>query len=174
MQIHCNSGIMNNILIGDLPGYGTVWLHKNGIANILSLENVKNKHKVTYDSSNRNQFVVHNQDGSTCIFKKSSFGLYYLNIGKEAVALVNMVEDKKSKYTVNAYKRATIARELQRTIGRPITRDFINIIEANLLQNCPVTKQHIMIAEDIFGPDIGELKGKTVHKKLVMLTHHPI
>jgi hypothetical protein len=46
-------------------------------------------------------------------------GLYYLNIGKES--LVNTEEDKKSKYTVNAYKCATLARELKRTIGRPST-----------------------------------------------------
>ena len=82
MQIHCNAGIMQTNLIGDLPGYGTVWFNKNGIANILSLANVKNKHKVTYDSANGNQFVVHKQDGSTRIFKQSSRRLYYLNIGK--------------------------------------------------------------------------------------------
>jgi len=45
---------------------------------------------------------------------------------------VNTVEYKKSKYTVNAYKRANIARELQRTIGRPSRSDFINTIEAKL------------------------------------------
>jgi hypothetical protein len=32
----------------------------------------------------------------------------------------------------------------------------------NLLPNCPVTKRDIMAAEDIYGPDIGILKGKTV------------
>ena len=57
-----------------------------------------------------------------------------------------MVEDKKSEYTVDAYKCTTIARKLQKTIGR-----VIDYIEASLLQNCPVTKQDIMIPEDIFG-----------------------
>jgi len=112
-----------------------VWYHKNGIANILYLANVKNKHKIMYDSSNGNQFVVHKSDGSTRIFKQSSHGLYYLNIGKESVAIMNTPEDEKPKYTVNAYKHATVARELQRKIGRLCTRDFINIIEASLLQN---------------------------------------
>jgi len=41
--------------------------------------------------------TVHKSNGSTCIFKESSQRLYYLNIGKEYVAIVNMVEDKKSK-----------------------------------------------------------------------------
>ena len=61
--------------------------------------------------------MVYKPDGSTHIFKQSSRGLYYLNIGKASVALMNMVEDKQSKYKVNAYEFATIARELQRTIG---------------------------------------------------------
>ena len=91
MQIHCNAGIMHTNIIGDLPGYSTVWFHKTGIANILSLANVKIKHKETYHSSNGNQFVVHKKDGSTHIFKQSSHGLYYLNIGKEDVALVNTI-----------------------------------------------------------------------------------
>ena len=74
-----------------------------------------------------------------------------------------MVEDKKSKYKVNAYKHATIASELQSTIGRTSMWDLLNNIEEYSLQNCPVTKQDILITEDIFGPDIGALKGKIVH-----------
>lgn len=72
MQIRCNAGITHTNFIDDLPGYSEVWYHKNGIANTLSLANVKNKHKVTYDSSNGNQFMVHKSDGSTRIFKQSS------------------------------------------------------------------------------------------------------
>jgi len=37
--------------IVDLPGYGTVWFYEDGIANILSLNNVKKKYCVTYDST---------------------------------------------------------------------------------------------------------------------------
>ena len=72
-----------------------------------------------YDSSNGNQFVAHKSDGSTHIFKQSRCGLYYLKTGKLSVTQVNTVEDKKSKYTVNAYKRATVARELQCIIEGP-------------------------------------------------------
>ena len=37
MDIHCNAGVTSTNLAGDLPGYGTVWYHPNGIANILFL-----------------------------------------------------------------------------------------------------------------------------------------
>jgi len=122
-----------------------------GIANMLSLAYVKNKHEVIYDISNGNQFMVHEPDVSTYILCQSRHGIYYLNIGKESVALVNTAEDKESKYTVNDNKRAALAREMQETIESS-TKDFINIIEANLLQNRTVTKQEILIAADIFGP----------------------
>ena len=41
MDIHCNAGVTSTSLVGELPGYGTVWYHPNGIANILSLARVK-------------------------------------------------------------------------------------------------------------------------------------
>ena len=34
----------------------------------------------------------------------------------------------------------------------------------NLLPDCPVTKADIMAAEDIFGPEVGILKGKTTRR----------
>jgi hypothetical protein len=66
MDIHCNVGVTSTNLIGDLPGYGKVWYHPNGIANILSLKRVKTRgHRVTYDSSKANEFHVQKADGTT-------------------------------------------------------------------------------------------------------------
>jgi hypothetical protein len=46
MDIHwCNAGVTRTDLIGNLPGYGIIWYHPNGIASILSLaRRVKEKH----------------------------------------------------------------------------------------------------------------------------------
>jgi hypothetical protein len=60
--------------------------------------------------------------------------------------------------------RASLARNLQIIIGRPNTREFIRIVQDGLLPNCPITKDDILAAEYIFGPDLGSLKGKTVRK----------
>jgi hypothetical protein len=59
--------------------------------------------------------------------------------------------------------KASLARQIQKNIGRPTTKSFIKIVNNNLLPKCPVTQQDIIAAEHIFGPDIGSLKGKTVH-----------
>jgi hypothetical protein len=46
------------------------------------------------------------------------------------------------------------------------TKDFLRIVARNQLPNCPITRDDILVAEDIFGPDIGSLKGKTTRRKL--------
>ena len=50
-------------------------------------------------------------------------------------------------------------------LGYPSISDFKEIINTNLIQNCPVTVEDINISIDIFGPDIFALKGKTTCKK---------
>ena len=79
-------------------------------------------------------------------------------------AFLNTVDDKKSSYTVKAYKQAVLAHRLHEMIGPPSLSDYLYIINNNLLQNCPVTHEDIAAAEDIFGPSLKCLKGKTNRK----------
>jgi Reverse transcriptase (RNA-dependent DNA polymerase)/Zinc knuckle len=167
MDIHCNAGVTSTNLIGDLPGYGTVWYHPQGIANILSLARVKEHgNQVTYDSNNGNEFIVYKPDGTARVFKESARGLYYMDASSNSggVALVNTVAENRLNYTNRDYSRAVLARNIQKIIGRPSTRAFLKIIEKNLLPNCPITQKDIIAAEKIFGPDVGSLKGKTVRR----------
>ena len=80
MNIHCNAGISTTNMVGDLAGYGIVWYHKNGIANILSLAKVSREHSVKFDSANGNKFEVKKKDGNgkTMTFNQASNRLYFL------------------------------------------------------------------------------------------------
>jgi hypothetical protein len=69
LLLHCNAGIDTVDKIGDLPVYGMVWFHEDGIANILSLNNVKKKYRMTYDSTAYDCFEVHKADSTKCVFK---------------------------------------------------------------------------------------------------------
>ena len=173
MFIHCTAGVAKTNLIGDLPGYGTVWYHPNGIANILSLSKVKEKYRVTFDSDINNQFVVHRKDGTQRIFQQSPRGLYFLDTsvtpqptsGGHGTVLVTTVADNANNFSNSDYAQAVLAHKIQKIIGRPTTRSFIHFLDNNLLPNCPVNRKDILRAEQIFGPDIGSLKGKTVRRQ---------
>jgi hypothetical protein len=73
------------------------------------------------------------------------------------------VSDNSMKYTKRAYDKAMMARKLQNIIMRPSSRKYKDVI-VDYLRDCPVTKADIQAAEDIFGPNLGSLKGKTVRR----------
>ena len=50
-------------------------------------------------------------------------------------------------------------------MGNPSTQDILAILRMNLVKDCPVTVQDVKLAEKIFGPDIGTIKGKTTRRK---------
>ena len=167
-RISCNAGVVEVDTIGDLPGYPSpVWYHPDGIANILSLHRVSQHCRVRYDSGDqRTGFTVTKPDGSVRTFVPSEGGLHYCDVRKHTGAtFVNTVAGKKEQYTARAYKQAALARRIQDVIGRPSTRDYKKIVEGGMLRNCPITRADIVAAEDIFGPNMGSLKGKTVRKK---------
>ena len=168
MNIHSTGGVSHTDMVGDLPGYGTVWYQPRGIANILSLARLRTQgYVITYSSENGNEFTVTKKDGTARIFKQSDKGLYYLETMQSKpydAVLINTVTDNQYKYSNKDYSQALLARKIQRIIGRPSTRQFVSILNNNLLPNTPVTYHDVMAAENIFGPDIGSLKGKTVRQ----------
>ena len=157
LTIRCNAGVKTTNLRGYLSGYGWVWYFPEGIANILSLSRVKDKFRITYDSALDNTFHVHKDNGVILNFKEATRRLFYFDTADrddEGTVLVNTVEDNASQFSAYDYAQAKKARALQRRIGRPSTRDYIDYVSKNLIPNCPVTVQDIKNAEFIFGPDI--------------------
>jgi hypothetical protein len=160
MSIETNGGILSTNMKGFLQNYGEVWYHPNAITNILSLNNIKNKYRVTYDSEKDNIFFVHKPD-AIIKFQESDNGLFFHDVTDRDVILLNTVEENKNKYSERQYKRAVLAQELYTNIGYPSIRDFKALVKNCLINNCPVTIEDIKIAEDIFGPSVYALKGKT-------------
>jgi len=59
-----------------------VW-YPEGIAIILTLQNVQKKYKVTYASCAMTRFAVHKSDGTECMFKASKKGLYFADVKQD-------------------------------------------------------------------------------------------
>ena len=177
MRIQCNARIRVTNLVGDLPGYGPVWFDPRAIANVLSLKLVKDKYHIEYNSNKDDGFVVMKPTGEKFKFVQSGVGLHYLdttlqqdtNKNVDTTLVVNMVKENKKNYTNNDYLRALRARELQVTMGWPSTATFVETLKNNGLLNCPVTPADVEAAEQIFGPDIRSLKGKTTQRNLPVI-----
>ncbi len=76
-----------------------------------------------------------------------------------------IIREIESNYIDVDYKQGKIARQVQDMFGSPSARDFINIVQMNLLSNCPITTSNIMAADDKYHLNLGSLKGKTVHRQ---------
>jgi len=165
MNVHCNAGTTRTNLVGKLVGFpGDVWYHPNGIVNILLMTEVEKYFPVTYGQDKR--FVIHKPDGTTRSFIKSVGGLHYMDTAtmEDEAAFINTVADKKSNYTVKEYRKALLASRTQHIIGRPSLKDYVRYSDSLQLTNCPLGRENIAAAEDIFGPNLGSLRGKTVHR----------
>ncbi|MFN7263281.1 MAG: reverse transcriptase domain-containing protein, partial [Cyanobacteriota bacterium] len=168
LQIVSTGGTTNLNEKGTLPGYPQeVWCNRYGLANILSFKNVQQHFNVTYDNTNGDSFVVHLNNGKTLIFNSSPTGLYHLDTTQYPqgmFCLITTTNDKLADYTPRGVAQAKLARRVHNIIMRPSTRQFIEVVTHNHIRNCPVERKHIQAAEDIYGPNIGSLKGKTTRK----------
>ena len=75
--MRCNAGKIKTNLVGDLPGYGTVWYYEDGIANILSLYRVSSTLHVHNDSRVNDTFLVWKNDETMRRFIPAPNDLYY-------------------------------------------------------------------------------------------------
>ena len=74
---------------------------------------------------------------------------------------VSTVKENMSKFSKRVYQRAIEARRLQNIIMPPPSQKYRDVI-LDHLRNSKVTKADIDAAEQIFGPNVGSIKGKTV------------
>ena len=82
-------------------------------------------------------------------------------ISKPKVMLITTVSDKMMKYTVRQVKQAELAREYQRKLGYASPGQVIKLIGQGKLVNSDNTAQDVVRYLNIWGPDLGTLKGKT-------------
>ena len=83
----------------------------------------------------------------------------------EAYTMLTTVAEQKKLFTKREVEAADVSRDLYRKIGRPSDAEFLNILSANLIRNCPVTPHDAKRASIIYGPDIAVLKGKSTRSR---------
>ena len=172
--VRCNAGRIQLTEQGYFGNYPhPVWYNPKGVANILSLANVTKYYRVTMDSSSSPSMTVHRSDNTTIPFEPSGNGLYKHELPSDTSAVNNMwslltnsiptVSDKAANYSKRAYQQAVAARRLQNIVMRPASKKYKEVI-LDYLRDAKVTRADIDAADDIFGPNIGALRGKTVRR----------
>ena len=148
---------------GNLPGHGLVWYHPHVSVNILSMAKLKQQYHITYDSDKENAFIVRepNTTHIKYIFKESHDGLYYHDLNNIQQVCITTVTENKQKYSQSDIKRADGVQTLQKIIGHPTARHLSHLLDHHLIPNSPFTSHDVRRAEQIYGPDLGNLKGKT-------------
>lgn len=151
--------------------FGMVYYDPNCIANILSFGNIVNDSKsVVYNSSN-DCYIVQVTNGGVCyeFSRDNSSNIYSCDLDTMVrapkIALVITVNDKKKKYTVRQVKQAALAREYQRKLGYASPGQLIKMIGQGKLVKSDITAQDVIRSLDIWGQDLGSLKGKTTSHK---------
>ena len=168
MRLKSNGGTMRVTHQARLQGYNkTVWFEVSAITNIISLANIIDQYRVTYDSDDK-AFVVHRQSSGKpdMYFTMHSSGLHYYDPRKsEHYTFINTVSQNMEGFSKRQVKQADVARTLYAKLSYPSWKDFRWIIRSNQIKDCPVTVQDVDNAQAIWGKNIARLKGTTTRSK---------
>jgi hypothetical protein len=172
MRLKSNGGTMVVTRKATMEGYNkTVWFSTQAITHTITLRNLIDQYRVTYDSDDF-MFVVHRESESkpNMEFKMHTSGLHYYDPRKEHhMNFVNTVSENKTGFTKRQIKCAEITRNMYKTLSYPSMKDFKWVIRSNQIKDHPVTIQDIDVATKIWGKNIATLKGKTTRSKT-----HPV
>jgi hypothetical protein len=171
MNMNANTGnklitLEGDIIVPELSKLGKAWYHKDFPVNIVSLAAMSDIYPVTYNNMVEDAIIVYIGKGRVIKFIRIWNNLYaYIPSMEQSTALVQTVEENKKAYTDRQFNEAKRAREYYRNSGCPSVETFKKALAMNLFKNMPITTRDVDIAERIFGPDMGTLKGKTTRKQ---------
>ena len=153
-----------------LPKKG-YYYDQNAMANLLSLGQLADEFAVKMNAAIDDAIYVYDRDGKYIRFARTKANLYcaYLHPDDgEDKCYLSTVKDRKALFTEADCKRAEAVRNLQSRLGFPSDVDLTNAMEYNVLGPCNFNRRDIRIAEKIFGPNAGAMKGKTTNSKRKM------
>jgi hypothetical protein len=142
-----------------------VWFSRHAITNILSVKDVMESYRITYDSYDQ-AFIVWREENNlpNMIFRMHSSGLHFFDPTKEEFSFVVTVDDNMKHFSKRQVTSAEKARSLLAGMAFPSSQDYDWILRSNQVQECPVTVEDAKIANKIWGPDVPSLKGKTTRR----------
>jgi hypothetical protein len=90
------------------------------------------------------------------------------------LAMVVTVSNMMKKYSKRQVRQEELAREYQRKLGYASPGQLIKMIGQGQLTQSRITAQDVVRSIDIWGPDLGSLKGKTTNHKAQLEEELPV
>lgn len=128
--------------------------------------------RITMDTLLAAAIHVHRKNGTIMTFKEYRSGLYFSDAGSSSTKLnnktkttymfLNTAAGNKTQYTQHKIQGADNTRDTQalyQKFGHPLDTTYIQILQTNCIQNCPVTPDETNGVLIIYGPEIATLKG---------------
>lgn len=164
-------------MVGDFPPLGcTVYYSKHSPANLLSFSCLAVSNKAHYDRSSQS-FVVYDVHGKKISFSRraseragtSTRGHLYTHVfaavhtkkQRSDPPQSGTVEEREARYSKNEVADARAVRDLMRRMGYPSAADLAQLLSHGKVLNTRLTSHDLRRAQDIYGPDVASLKGKT-------------
>ena len=79
--------------------------------------------------------------------------------------MVNTVHKNFEGYTKHDLEKVKKVRRLQGMVGNPTKCKFVGMVHDKLIANCPITVRDIDNPNQVFGPDLANLRGKITRTK---------
>ena len=156
-------GSINIQDIGTNAWFGDVYYSNKSPANVLSFAEVSDRFDVEWNCDDQT-FIVRTPTDTFKFVRKGK--LYACNVREHlCYAHVITTTENEAKYTKREVEMARQAKELSQLLSYPSSKDLITLINNGSILNCPISAHDVARAVDIYGPDIGSLKGKTKRSK---------
>jgi hypothetical protein len=182
-SMRTNNGVKALTVEADMGGrVGPVWFDPGFSTNIFGFSKLIDEgYHVHYDSRVADEFHVTDPYGLLTVFKRDRSGLYGFRPSDKYIECVSQIQgdfqplchatatmdENQAAFTTSQFDRAKTARRVYHSIGAPTLENFKTLLRINAIRNCPVTPADVQLAESIFGPDMGTLKGKATRTRPV-------
>jgi hypothetical protein len=157
--------------VGTFYPFGEVLYSPKATANVISLGKLSpDLFDVTFVHGSH-FYVTFLETEESFVFDQAERGLHggalfvydaFWNKDHQEQIHITTVQQNESRFTKDEVKRAKLAQEMIHRLGYISTKDLCEMIKKGMMVNLSITAQDVVRARAIYGPTLGELKGKTV------------
>jgi hypothetical protein len=149
---HSNAGSRGMDKAGTMGAIKKMWYNKGSIATIVPLKVLERIFPILFQSHKGmkpGHFVIHSDQGDIAV-RNNGIGMPYLDVreleAEVALCFVQTVRGNMEGYTAHEIEDARAARVAQAMLGHPTDPDFLGMVCANLIDNCPITESDVINA----------------------------